>query len=57
MIDHGGIRSLEVMVMEVPCCSGLVQLAKEALARATRSVPLRVTVAGVRGELVHRTAR
>ena len=57
MIDHGGIRSLEVMVMEVPCCSGLVQLAQEALARATRSVPLRVTVAGVRGELVRRAAR
>jgi Pyruvate/2-oxoacid:ferredoxin oxidoreductase delta subunit len=51
MIDLGGIRSLEVMVMEVPCCSGLVRLAEEALARAARTVPLRVTVAGIRGEV------
>lgn len=51
MIDLGGIRSLEVMVMEVPCCSGLVRLAEEALARATRTVQLRVTVAGIGGEV------
>jgi len=51
MIDHGGIRSLEVMVMEVPCCSGLVRLAREALARAGRRIPLRVSVAGLNGEV------
>lgn len=51
MIDHGGIRSLKVMVMEVPCCSGLVRLAEEAVARAARTVPLRVTVVGIGGEI------
>lgn len=51
MIDHGGIRALEVMVMEVPCCAGLVRLAREALARAGRQIPLRVSVAGVNGEV------
>jgi len=40
-----------VMIMEVPCCRGLVQLAQAALARAVRAVPLRVTVAGIGGEV------
>ena len=51
MIDHGGIRAIEVMIMEVPCCRGLVQLAEAALARAVRAVPVRVTVAGIGGEV------
>jgi Pyruvate/2-oxoacid:ferredoxin oxidoreductase delta subunit len=57
MIDLGGIRSLEVMVMEVPCCSGLVRLAEEAIARAARTVPLRVTVAGIGGAIARPPAR
>lgn len=52
MIDTAGIRELSVMVMEVPCCSGLVRLAQEAMARSQRSVPARVTVVGVRGEIM-----
>jgi len=52
MIDHGGIRGLEVMVMEVPCCSGLVHLAQQAVARAGRQIPVTVSVIGVRGDLV-----
>lgn len=50
MIDQATIRSLEVIVMEVPCCSGLVRLVQEALARANRVVPVTVSVVGVRGE-------
>jgi len=50
MIDHGGLTSLTVVVMEVPCCSGLVRLALEAAARATRRVPVRRIVVSVTGE-------
>lgn len=52
MIDHGGIRELAVMVMEVPCCSGLVELARQAVARASRRIPVSVKVVGVRGEVI-----
>jgi NAD-dependent dihydropyrimidine dehydrogenase PreA subunit len=52
MIDDAGIRSLDVLVMEVPCCRGLVQLVQQARARATREVPARFRVVGVKGELV-----
>ena len=51
MIDHGEIRELAVMIMEVPCCSGLVELARQAVARASRRVPVSVRVVGVRGEV------
>ncbi len=51
LIDDAAIASLTVMVMEVPCCGGLVRLARAALARAAREVPLRVVVVGVGGEI------
>ncbi len=49
MIDEAEIRSLRVMVMEVPCCGGLVQLAEEALHRARRSIPVECLVVGTQG--------
>jgi Pyruvate/2-oxoacid:ferredoxin oxidoreductase delta subunit len=52
MIDDAEIRSLEVLVMEVPCCSGLVRLAQQAASQARRSVPVRCRVIGVRGEVL-----
>ncbi len=52
MIDEAKIASLTVMVMEVPCCGGLVQLARLAAARASRRVPVEVVVAGIRGDIV-----
>jgi Pyruvate/2-oxoacid:ferredoxin oxidoreductase delta subunit len=52
MIDDAGIRSLEVLVMEVPCCSGLVRLVEQARAQARRDVPARFKVVGVQGEVL-----
>jgi len=52
LIDGAGIASLTVMVMEVPCCGGLVRLASAAAARASRRVPLRTAVVGVRGDVL-----
>ena len=49
MIDEAEIKSLRVMVMEVPCCGGLVGLVEEALRRAQRSLPVECLVVGTRG--------
>jgi hypothetical protein len=38
--------------MEVPCCGGLVRLAQEAIARASRTVPFRVVTIGIRGQIL-----
>jgi hypothetical protein len=52
MIDGAKVSALTVMVMEVPCCSGLVRLTREAMARAQRTVPATALVVGVRGEVL-----
>ena len=40
------------MVMQVPCCSGLVQLAKSALEQAHRKIPIDITIVGVQGQIL-----
>jgi ferredoxin len=56
MLDKARIRSLTVLVMEVPCCNGLVQLARRALAASARPVPVSVIVVSATGAvLVERT--
>ncbi|MBP7669290.1 MAG: 4Fe-4S ferredoxin [Candidatus Eisenbacteria bacterium] len=45
-------RSLTIARMEVPCCSGLVQIVREALARAGREAPVREVEVSVRGEVL-----
>ena len=51
LIDDAGITSLTVVIMEVPCCGGLVRLAQAAMSRARRAVPLQVAVVGVEGDV------
>ncbi len=53
MIDTAEIASIHVMVMEVPCCGGLVRLVDEARKRALRQVPIRCTVIGTDGGVRH----
>ena len=52
LIDEAQINTMTVLVMEVPCCTGLVRLAQEAVARATRKVPVKKTVIGIRGDVL-----
>jgi hypothetical protein len=51
LIDDAGIASLTVMVMEVPCCGGLLRLARSAAARAARAVPVHSLVVGIHGNI------
>ena len=51
-VDDAKITSLNVMIMQVPCCTGLLNLAKEALQKAERKIPLSYTVVGVQGEIL-----
>jgi hypothetical protein len=49
--EDAKINTLTVLIMEVPCCGGLLQLAKQALAASTRKVPLKAIVVGLDGEI------
>lgn len=52
LIDEAEITSLDVLIMEVPCCGGLVRLANEALRQSKRQVPLRTTVVARDGQVM-----
>lgn len=52
LIDGARINTLTVMIMQVPCCSGLLALARKACAEATRKVPLKCVVVGLRGDIL-----
>ncbi len=52
MIDHAKINTLTVMIMEVPCCSGLLQMAKIATQNASRKVPVKAMVVSLKGEVI-----
>ena len=47
LIDHAGIASLTVVMMQVPCCRGLLSVAQQALEQAHRSVPLKAVVVSI----------
>jgi NAD-dependent dihydropyrimidine dehydrogenase PreA subunit len=52
MIDESKINSLTIVIMQVPCCGGLVHLAKKALNQAGRKIPVKKVVVGIRGEIL-----
>jgi len=52
MIDEAKINTLTVVMMEVPCCRGLLQLAKQALEKAGRKIPVKAAILSIQGGLV-----
>jgi len=46
------INTLTVVMMEVPCCRGLMQIARTGLQKAKRKVPLKAVVISIRGEVI-----
>lgn len=52
MIDGAQINTLTVVIMEVPCCGGLLQLVKMALEQASNKVPIKKVVIGIEGEII-----
>lgn len=49
LIDHAQINTLTVVMMEVPCCRGLLALAQQACAKAHRKVPLKAAIVSIDG--------
>ncbi len=41
MIDIAKVNTITVMMMEVPCCGGLLQMVRAASAKAARKVPVK----------------
>lgn len=54
MITQGQIKSLTICHMEVPCCGGLLMMARQAVADSGQNIPIKSVCVGVRGELIER---
>jgi len=52
LINDAKINTITVMMMEVPCCSGLLQIIKTAISQSERKVPVKAIVVGVRGDVL-----
>lgn len=46
------VRALHVVHMEVPCCSGTVALARQALARSGKDIPIRDYTISIQGQRI-----
>lgn len=51
LIDDAHIRSLTIVIMEVPCCRGLLVLAQEAVKKAKNEIPLKTVIIGIEGDI------
>lgn len=52
LIDEARINTLNVMIMQVPCCGGLLQMTQMAVEQAERKVPVKLTIVGIEGEIL-----
>jgi ferredoxin len=52
LVDEAKINTLTVMIMQVPCCRGLLALASQALKGAIRKIPLKLVIVGIQGEIL-----
>jgi NAD-dependent dihydropyrimidine dehydrogenase PreA subunit len=50
ILKESSIKSLTVLHMEVPCCFGLVQMAKQAILESGKNLPFKDITISIRGE-------
>lgn len=51
MINNSNVNTLTVIMMEVPCCTGLLQIAKMATEQAERKIPVKALIVGIDGKV------
>lgn len=52
MISDTKINSLTVVMMEVPCCGGLLHMAQTARSNSGRNVPIKKAIVSLQGEVI-----
>ncbi|OEU61106.1 MAG: 4Fe-4S ferredoxin [Desulfuromonadales bacterium C00003094] len=51
ILSQNDIKSLTVLHMEVPCCTGLLSLARQALAASGKEIPFESVIIGIKGDV------
>jgi NAD-dependent dihydropyrimidine dehydrogenase PreA subunit len=52
LIDGPKVNTITVLIMEVPCCGGLLHLVQMAVQRAVRKVPVKAVTVSIKGEIL-----
>ncbi|MCD6116231.1 4Fe-4S binding protein [bacterium] len=52
MIDEAKVNTITVLIMQVPCCGGMIQILKKAMSEAIRMVPVKVVIVSIKGEIL-----
>lgn len=52
LIDGAKINTLTILTMQVPCCSGFLHLAQQAVAQAEKKIPIKSIVISRQGEVL-----
>lgn len=52
MIDHAMVNTITVLIMQVPCCGGLLRLVQQAASAAQRKVPIKAVVVSIEGSVL-----
>ncbi len=52
MVNDAHVNTITVMIMEVPCCGGLLHMAMTAVNAANRKIPVKMIKVGLQGEVI-----
>jgi hypothetical protein len=52
LIDQAELKSIRVMIMQAPCCRGLLRLVTEAVRHSQRKPPVFCTIVGLQGDIL-----
>ncbi len=52
ILSRNNVRSITVLQMEVPCCSGMARLAEHAVAASGKQIPVEVVTISLTGEVM-----
>lgn len=52
LIEDAKVNTITALIMEVPCCGGLLSLIKEARQMTTRNVPVKSVIVSIKGEVL-----
>lgn len=55
ILNVNGIKTVTVVIMEVPCCNGMYQFVSDAIKESNSSIPLKKVIIGVKGEILEET--
>jgi ferredoxin len=56
LISESKLKSITILIMQVPCCGGLVQLVEKAIAATGSSIPVNVSIISHTGKILQSTS-